>query len=319
VPKTTNYSLFKKEQFNTAEALRTRGTWDVLISAYNQEERVHEVYRSVVAHRKIWALLPDYELSIQRLPAEVEVLSGDDEAAIVENLLVRARVKEGDRVCIDSTGVLRQYLVVLVRALQLRGITTFDVLYSEPSRYGEKESTEFSGSELVDVRQVHGFEGSHSTETSRDLLVIGAGYEHRLVGAVSDEKNHASKRLIYAFPSFRADMYQESALAMYSAYESVGRGAQLGPHFAPAYDPFVAAETIRQVHHEVAKQQGSISNLYLAPLSTKPIAIGFALYYIFECVGTSASIIHPFMRSYANRAAYGISRIWLYRLELPAA
>ena len=48
-------------------------------------------------------------------------------------------------------------------------------MYSEPARYGNKEDTEFSSSEFIEVRQVLGYEGSHNTDTSRDVLIIGGG------------------------------------------------------------------------------------------------------------------------------------------------
>lgn len=312
-----DYSLFWKEQFSDLNTLTRTKSWDLLLSAFNQEDRVRDVFSAAQATRKLWAVLPDYRLSDKDIPPGAIRPKEGDELTVVSEILNAAAVTTGISLCIDATGILRQYLVVLIRALQLRGIEHFDILYSEPSRYGAKETTEFSSVDFTEVRQIRGYEGSHSTDTSKDLVIIAAGYEHRLVASISDEKNHASKRLIYAFPSTRPDMFQESALATYNAYESVGRGAYLKPYFAPACDPFVAAAAVRRVREDFYAQQGKVSNLYLAPLSTKPIAIGFALYYLMECGSTPTSVIHPFMGSYANRSAYGLSRIWVYRIELP--
>ena len=147
-------------------------------------------------------------------------------------------------------------------------------------------------------------------------MVIGAGYEHRLIEAVAEAKSHAHVRLLYAFPSLQPDMYQESAIATHLAEESIGRDASLRGYFAPAYDPFATAETLVSLVRELERNLGNVSNLYLAPISTKPVAVGFALFFLLERRETATSIVLPTTRSYARRSAEGLSRVWQYRIEL---
>jgi hypothetical protein len=85
------------------------------------------------------------------------------------------------KICIDTTEFMRPHLMFLVRYLIQRGVKEFDALYSEPSFYALKERTEFSLGSVNTVRQAAGFEGPVNTDTSRDLLVIGAGYETHLI------------------------------------------------------------------------------------------------------------------------------------------
>ena len=231
-------------------------------------------------------------------------MNGKAESKIVENVISKSGIEAGTRVCIDATGIVRHYLPALMKYLLLQGVTQFHFLYSEPARYGNKEETQFSSSEFIDVRQVLGFEGSHDTDTSRDVLIIGAGYEQRLITAVSESKNHAQKRVVYGFPSMRADMYQESVLSSYVSRESLGERAVKSPRFAPAYDPFMTAETLQSLVSDIEMSEGTISNLYLAPVSSKPMTIGFALYYLLERKDKSTSIILPFAESYSNRSAF---------------
>ena len=87
------------------------------------------------------------------------------------------------------------------------------MLYSEPSQYLQQEQTEFSIPPVSRVRPVLGFEGIHTTSTDRDLLVLGCGYEHRLIGQISEHKRGAKKLLLYSLPSLMPDMYQESYLS----------------------------------------------------------------------------------------------------------
>lgn len=312
----TRYSLFQRECLYSIDELRSHGPWDVFISAFNSESRIHQVFDAVQATRKYYIGLPDYVIDNGTFPKNVLPLDGEDENQIVAEITESINLRPDLKVCIDATGIVRQYLPALMKRLQTMQIVNFDFLYSEPARYGDKESTQFSSSDLVEVRQVLGFEGSHTTDSSRDLLVIGAGYEHRLVSAVSDYKNHAEKKVIFAFPSMRPDMYQESVLSTYISRESLGVNAVESPLFSPAYDPFVTATTLHSIVNEMEKNERGISNLYLAPVSSKPITIGFSLYYLLERMETATSIILPFTTSYADRSAIGISRIWIYKIEL---
>lgn len=312
------YSLFRRECLDNIDNLRNYEPWDVFVSAFNKEDRIHQVFNAVRATNKHYFSLPDYGMGTANFPQNVLPLEGGDENQVVEELVRATNLQPDSKVCVDATGIVRQYLPVLMKRLQTMGMVKFDFLYSEPARYDDKESTQFSSADLTEVRQVLGFEGSHKTDSSSDVLIIGAGYEHRLIAAVSDYKNRAEKKVIFAFPSMRADMYQESVLSTYISRESLGEEAVESPRFAPAYDPFVTAATLQSIVGEVEKNERGISNLYLAPVSSKPITIGFSLYYLLERMETATSIILPFTKSYSDRAAVGISRIWLYKIELDA-
>ena len=87
--------------------------------------------------------------------------------------------------------------------------------------------------------------------------------------------------------------------------------------FAPAYDPFVTASVLHRTNLGIHAKQG-ISNLYLSPLATKAQVLGFAIYYLHECVGAPVSIVFPFSRTYARETTRGLTRVWKYTVELPA-
>ena len=52
--------------------------------------------------------------------------------------------------------------MILMKHLVSLGVRQFDVLYSEPDQYTEKEKTTFSVGDVSEVRQVSGFEGTHN-------------------------------------------------------------------------------------------------------------------------------------------------------------
>ncbi|WP_210165725.1 hypothetical protein, partial [Hoeflea sp. BAL378] len=196
--------------------------------------------------------------------------------------------------------------------LAAMGTRKIDVIYSEPGHYKRLDDTHFASDRVHTVRQVAGYEGITVNKTGDDLLIINAGFEDRLTAEVAEDKDKARKVVLLGLPSLKADMYQQGVLRTRRARDALGESAR--EVFAPAADPFATATVISELVRKERVTNG-IDNLYLSPLSTKPSALGLALFYIRECRGTATSIIFPFSESYATDASEGIGRIWKYELE----
>ena len=189
----------------------------------------------------------------------------------------------------------------------------FDVLYSEPMYYKNKDQTKFSGKHVDRVRQVIGFEGVSDIKGSGDVLIIGAGYETHLIEEIAENKDRAKKMVILGLPSLRADMYQQNAWRTWLAEDALD-GAKRQRYFAPASDAFATATILSELIFR-ERRMGSIRHLYLSPLATKAQAVGFALCYLTECQGSNTSIIFPFTIDYQRETSIGFSRAWLHTLE----
>ena len=293
------YNVFYKRELPIDQAWLQK--WDIFISAYNSSERVRGVYDRVSADRKYWIIHNEYAYQPGELPAGQCFTSElPDEGAYVTELISQIEADCGRSitqmsVCIDITGFMRPHLLVLTLLLSLRGAKKFDALYSEPQRYAKKENTQFSEGAIA-VRQVNGFAGLNSTSNTGDFLIIGAGYDDRLIRAVANEKDKADKVQIFGLPSLRADMYQENVLKADLASDAIGynKGFPKTHYFSPANDPFVTASTLNEIVSE-RKTFGPIANLYISPLATKPQALGFALFYINECQGSCSSILFSYL------------------------
>ena len=289
--------------------------WDLFISAYNSSERVRRVYESVTASSKQWIICPEYHYNSSELPMhDIYVNNAQNEADFINdyvNAIVGIKQK---RICIDITGFIRPHLLFLLQKLVELNVPSFDALYSEPVHYREKEATQFSKDGIREVRQIAKYEGIHLPDTSNDVLIIGAGYDSSLISSVAEAKDHSRKIQLLGFPSLRADMFQENMLRVQLAEDALGESETF---FAPAHDPFVTAETIKNIVSDIGKRK-PITNLYLSPLSTKAQVLGFALYYIACCNNNAASIIYPISDSYERETATGVSRVWQYTVDLNA-
>ncbi|WP_310388783.1 hypothetical protein [Rhizobium sp. 1399] len=123
------------------------------------------------------------------------------------------------------------------------------------------------------VRQVAGFEGLNNAGMDHDVVVIGIGYDHNLVGQVIANKESARVVQLHCFPSLSGDMYQESILRLARVSAVSTQNAVDLNFFATANDPYVTAAVLDEAISLLNSKQ-RISNLYLSPLSTKPQALG---------------------------------------------
>lgn len=315
-----DYSFLSRKEFS-AQQVSELPTWDVFISAYNRSERVNAVFASVRADRKEWLVHPEYDFANSELPADENsyMLNSRDEAEFWHQYFLEADIDswpQNARVCIDSTGFMRPHLMLFPRLLRDRGFSRLDVLYADPQAYESGDKTPFTKGAITEVRQVRGFEGAHVPDAGEeDLLVIGAGYDDELIRRVAENKRAARKLEMFGLPSLQPHMYEENRLRAAKAEEAVGPLSSRSFLFAPANDPFATAQELHDRLEEERASKG-IKNLYLSPLATKAQALGFALYYLCECVGEPVSVIFPYAEYYSRETSVGLSRVWLYELEL---
>lgn len=316
-----DYTIFYKSSLDPGGGWATEEKWDVFISAFNTDERVRRVYDYVQAGRKYWIVHSEYAFAPEERPTSGTVFAPSD--GMCEDDCVQAFLADrcpdlgNATLCIDISGFMRPHLMFLLRVLATKAVRWFDALYSEPGQYVRGELTEFAQGSVTDVRPVAGFEGLHqpTMAADEDLLIIGAGYEHHLMRHVASAKTNTRKLQLLGFPPLQADFYQENVLNAHRAAEAVSATNENHPLFAPANDPFVTAAVLQETVAE--QRRRGAKNIYLCPLSSRPQALGFALYYLYEVRDEPVSIIYPFATRYARETTTGIARIWKYRIELP--
>jgi hypothetical protein len=289
--------------------------WDIFISAYTRADRVLQIYDKSTSVHKHWLVFPEYCFPSNECPNGAFIFDTNDEADYISRFISSIDINETSKICIDTTGFIRPYLVYIIGYLESQGIKEFDAIYTEPVKYAKRENTNFSLPSPVLLRQIAGFEGVHSTDTSHDLLLINSGYDHELISLVAENKKHANKVQLFGFPSLRADMFQENMLRAYQAEEAIGARDENSILYAPANDPFATAQVL---HDYITKREAikEFTNFYFSPIATKPQVIGFTLFFLKEMRNRPASMLFPFSTRYSEKTSTGISRIWKYHIEL---
>ena len=307
-----DYYAFSRIQ-HSLEQLESADSWDVFISSYDETERVRLPFEKVSATHKEWIVHEEYGLPESARPEGAFVLNSSfDPPEIYDFVRDRSELLTESSLCIDSTGFIRPHLLVLLWALQEIGVSSFDVLYSDPTRYIEDENTQFTSGPVTRVAQVPGYEGFHPpSRTRNDLLVIGAGYDDEQIRRACEDKPSSRKYILTGLPSLQPHMYQESELRLELANEWTGEIPRRRRLYASANHPFAVAQSL----HDLVDGE-DLENIYLCPVGPKPHVLGFAIYYLRELKNKPASIIYPFVENYSSLTSEGHRRTWQYKIEL---
>ncbi|MCI0715815.1 MAG: hypothetical protein L0Y77_05775 [Chlorobi bacterium] len=325
-----DFSIFYKEELPFNEQWDIQ--WDLFIAAYNPSNRCKSLFDKVKADSIYSILLPEYEFEFSEVPNDYGNIKyfktkRSSEKILVENFFgfINQNLAEL-KICLDMTGFMRPQYMYILKYLYDRNIKRFDVLYAEPLEYKNKENTMFSDEYLEEIRQVNGYEGNHLVGNTNELLIVGSGYDHKLIRGVCDNKKNAEVIQIYGFPSLKADMIQQNILRAYKAIYEISNVYNyddeeifwINPniYYAPANDPFVTANLLDKIIEKNEKSSERL-NIYLSPLSSKPQTLGFALYYLWNCINKPISIIFPIPERYERETTKGIARIWKYTIEFP--
>lgn len=317
------YDILYRSQIETPADWQNQPTWDFFVSAYNSSQRLRTAYDGVSAKQKLWVIHPEYNFQAAELPQEPYFAPvATDESGFVREIfehLDGLGFEFGvSTLCVDITGMMRPHILFLTLYLSVKGQKKVNFIYSEPERYAEKERTSFSVGQISEVRSVHGYQGSPNQDSANDVLVIGMGYDHRMIKEVAEDQDKARKVQLYGLPPLRADMYQESVLRSRIVADSVADPEFLEANraSAPAGDPFATASVLSDLISKI-ERKAPITNLFLSPVGTKAQVLGFGIYFIAERQNGTTSIIFPFSEAYTPETSYGFHRAWNYEVEFP--
>lgn len=314
-----DYSLFYRRAIDINNVQDDLGEFDVYISAFNSSHRVTKVFSDIRAKKKIWLIHPEYAYAAEEMPNNADVVTPSDtnERAQTTALFDAVGDLAGLKICVDITGFMRHVLVFLIAALKLRNVTEVTALYSEPDAYAKQEHTVFSTA-TGRARVLNGM-GGKTFQKADEMLILAVGYDYKLINEVTSDRDYMSVHPIFGFPSLSPDMYQQSAIkSSESGSATFSPSWVINRRFAPANDPFATAEVIAEIVKEKEKRKrNQPTNIYLAPLSTKAQALGFALFWLYEKnPQRSIAMLLPSLETYSRETTNGLKRLWAYTIEL---
>ena len=310
-----DFTYLYKHSFSSLEEFSSSKEYDYYISSFINSDRILLPPTKINAKKKIWIVTKEEENNKLLNDQHKIIINSDENYDIMKQMVDDINVHDKE-ICIDATGFLIPDLLFLIRYLNSKGIEHLDIIYTEPLKYKKAEDTQFSDN-FYEVKQIIGMSGVHVSKMNNDMLIIAAGYDHSRIVDVANKKKTAKKVLLYGFPSISPGMFQENVYRAFGAEPALGsecfRDMDMNI-YAPAYDPFVTAQIIKEY-----TQKNQYTNLYLAPLSSKPQALGLALFFLWEKgYEKNISIIYPMCKNYLKDNSEGIARIWKYSFILPS-
>jgi hypothetical protein len=306
-----DFSIFYKNKFSDGD-IPSSYEYDYFFSAYDDCERTKLLFEKICSKNKLWIIFPHYSIRDEVKNSYLYKSFDEDDDDFIQ-YIHNLKIDFNSKICIDITGYLRPHLIFFSLLLHRIGIKKIDYIYTEPKYYLKGENTAFSGNVSENPRIIKGCNSLLSSSSfEKDLLIINAGYDDKLISAVTKDKSKVNnKYLIIGFPSLQADMYQENILKINKAKDEIGQIKE--NRYAPANDPFITADAIK----DIISENNDSSNIYLSPLSTKPQTLGMMLYFIWYKDIQPLNIIFPFSNKYIPKTAVGINYTWIYSLEFP--
>lgn len=316
--KTLDYAMFFRRPINVERIAEELPHFDVFVSAFNSSDRVNITFQEISASSKYWLVHPEYSyIPIEYPSGSIVAPSVNDEVTQVGMLLDAIGSLDGKTICIDITGFMRHVLAFLIAKLSYIGVKAVTAVYSEPTRYLKQEDTVFSTKTTGRVSPVAGMAGSTSVNGS-DFLILGVGYDQRLMSEVVNCKDSSTVFPLFSFPSLSPDMYQQSAIRASDCGDvALEENWTTNRKFAPANDPFSIAEVLTEIVDGIVRKYSS-ANVYLAPLATKVQTLGFAIFWLLQRSNPdfSLSLLLPQCLTYSRETSSGIKRLWAYEVEL---
>jgi hypothetical protein len=311
-----DYTICYKEKIENNSL--TKMNYDYFISAHNLSYRVKKIFNTIGAKNKHRLIFNEYKFKhseISQDEFDIHFPEVNNEVEFFRKYLEEFKFKNNSKICIDITGFIRPYMIVFINFLLKKfKIDKFDIIYSEPFQYKDKSDTKFSSL----VKEVIIIPGCSSEDIkineNNDILIIASGYDDKLIdNVVSYKKNCKKIYNIIGFPSLSPDMYQENILRLQKV-DWGGKDKEPYIKFAPANDPFVTAQTLKEI---LKKEKQKEQNIYISPLSSKPQVLGFLLFYLWEGSKYNVNIIYPYSENYKKETSVGMGNIYKYSIILP--
>jgi hypothetical protein len=218
-------------------------------------------------------------------------------------------LKDATSVAVDISCFTKPYFFWILKFLYSQiTLEQITVLYTEPMSYvfsgGLYLSSYHSTYGPLSVMEIPGFPGN-DTRTSKKTLIILLGFDGELSKFIMDEIAPEDTIVVNGFPAYSPKFKEISLINNEKLISSI-------PHesirYSRANSPF---ETFNLLEDLLEEQHSAFLNI--APLGTKPMALGACLFALFH---PSVRIVYPLPEKYADITTQECWNSWLYEVPL---
>lgn len=210
-------------------------------------------------------------------------------------------------IAIDISCLTKPYIYFLIRLLRELGVEKVSVFYTEPKSYLFPKalfSAFHSSSGPLTIIEIPGFLGQESRGEKRKLIIL-LGFDGDLSKEIIEDVSPNATVIVNGFPSY-TPKFKDISL--------IGNEKLVGDHnidikYARANNPF----DVYNLLHNIKNEEKESSYMSIAPLGTKPMALGACLFALHN---PDVRIVYPLPEVYENKYSDMSWNSWIYDLPL---
>ena len=220
-----------------------------------------------------------------------------------------------DEFFIDATSLGFAELLILLYGLNLHRVKNIKIIYAEPKKYTMKKLDSIFNNEFDLTSEFKGFKKIppfslliDSNSSSKAELIVFLGFENNRLERIienDDAAKYAKYTPVIALPAFVPGWENISLMRHHqeiSMFENL--------YFAPANNPFETNNILIEI-----SRNSNYENLVIAPIGTKPHAIGSMIFIInAKEQSKNIGIVYDFPSKKENRTD-GIGNINIYSIS----
>lgn len=231
-------------------------------------------------------------------------ISGDM-ISFLSNLQVNENILKSQKIIIDITSIRIPEMFPLLKSIKLiNEQACLEIAYSTPIEYefdGEPFTSYHSYFGNLKTIDLVGFGGT-SEDMSHSQMVIFLGFEGVLSAKVSEDVRYDKLTVVNNLPSF-FEKYKD--ISVINNFDLLTRRHDK-IRYVPANNPF---ETFNFLTSQLEDEEPAC----VAPLSTKPVALGVCLYALAH---DNLRVVYPTADEYKHHRANSVHNTYLYSIKL---
>lgn len=313
-------SIYKMELIETSNAALDK--LDFLILASGSDSRAYEVLSKCKTISKNQIIMFHFSERLNGLPGDDALFDYNkysynkiqqiyceikNPSSSVEEL-EKNNFHHSTKIGIDISCFTKPYFYFIIKFLKERyKIQNVTVFYTEPKSYLFAKGlfqTFHTSSGPLSVSEMPGYPGLELRGSKRKLIIL-LGFDGDLSKEINEEVSPKDTVVVNGFPSY-APKFKDISLI---ANEKLVSDQNITIRYARANNPFEVYNLLKTIKNE---EKGDFF-LNVAPLGTKPMALGACLFALHN---PEVRIVYPLPEFYDKKYADKCWKSWLYELPL---
>lgn len=217
-------------------------------------------------------------------------------------------ITNASKIAIDISCLTKPYFYFIIKLLNKRfNVDRLSVFYTEPKSYLFPKglfSTFHTNSGPLTPWEMPGFSGFEARGSKRKLVIL-LGFDGDLSKEIKEDVSPNDTVVVNGFPSYTPKFKDISLIAN----EKLVSDHNINVKYARANNPFDVYNLLQTIKNH----EKTTSFINIAPLGTKPMALGACLFALHN---PEVRIIYPLPEFYENKYSDMCWNSWIYDLPL---